>query len=229
MGFTEFSLLAFLVYVIDTYATVLYYVCVLIKEAALIILDYFNAKNTNKLLNSRIKSRTNTNVIENATTQKPTQVRYKLRILVNNLRLQYPLADEALFNTYLTRYDSLPLYEIERLEKAIAYSHQQNERNPKKERVQYTIKDVLKTREFNQVFILPITIKFYKIGVDYILSLEHSNTKEIVMYHSKSYKILLDVAYEVHENIHLKSQQCKQITIDNLFIKDNYNNITQIY
>lgn len=229
MGFTEFSLLAFVAFAINTYATVLYYVCLLIKESVLIILDYFNAKHTDKLLNSRIKSRTDTNVINNVTIQKPTQVRYKVGILVNNLRLKYPLADETLFNTYLTRYDSLPLYEIERLEKAIAYSHQQNERNPKKEQIQYTIQDVLNTREFNQACILPITIKFYKIGVDYILSLEHGNTKEIVMYHSKSYKILLAVAYEVHENVHSKLQQHETITIDNLFIKENYNNITQIY
>ena len=229
MGFTRFSLLAFMIFAIKTYATVLYYACVLIKEAALIILDYFNAKNTAKLLNSRIKSRTNTNVINNETMQTPTRVHRKLRIMVDNLRMKYPFADEALFNAYLTKYDSLPLYEIERLEKAIAYSHQQNERNPKKEQIKYTINDVLKMREFNQTFILPITIKFYKIGVDYILSLDHSHTKEIVMYQSKSHDVLLTIAYEVYENVHLKLQQNEKITIDNLFVKENYNNITQIY
>lgn len=224
MNFYILSIFVFIGFIIVSYVKVFYYVFKLIKESVIIVLDYFSIKRRNKLIKSRDTIETN-----NATLKQPTYIDRKVKIKVDNMRRKYPFADEELFNNYLKRYNFLPLYEIERLEKEIIYSHYKNENKPNKEQIKHNISEVLASKHFDQVYVFPITMKFYKLGIEYVLSLENNITKEVVMYQSRSHKELLNIAYEIHEHVCLKQQQHENIVMNNLFIKEYYKNVIQIH
>lgn len=224
MNFFVFCIFAFIGFIVVSYIEVFYYVFKLIKESITILLDCISTKHRNELIKSRNAISTN-----NSMSEQPIYIDSKVKIKVDNMRMKYPFADEELFNKYLKTYNSLPLYEIERLENAIMHSHYKNENGSENKQIKHKISEVLASKSFDEVYVFPVTMKFYKLGIEYVLSLENNLTNEIIMYQSRSHKELLDIAYEIHDNVCLKKQQNEDIAINNLFTKENYKNVIEIH
>lgn len=222
VGFIVFCVFAFLTFMVISYFEVFYYVIKLIKEAFMTLLECVDIKKKNNTLQKR-------NLVKDKPLKNKNIINPIAKSKVENLRDRYPYADENLFNTLLLQYDSLPLYEIEKIEYNIAYSHYKKESSQKSGDIpKQHISNVLASKAFDTVFSFPITMKFYRIGCDYILSIEHDLTNECIMYQCRSHYTLLKLCNEIYENIAIKKSNNEQIVIMELFNLNKYSNLIKI-
>lgn len=220
IGFIIFCVFAFLGFLAISYVEVFYYVFKLIKEAIIMALDCLDTKRRKK----SFKNRNNTESVENQKIIIDPMVQRK----VDAMRMKYPYADESLYNRYLIKYKSLPLYEIEKIEYDIMYSHYVNENKPENKQVKHKISEVLSYRCFDYVILFPITMRFYKVGIEYILSIENDRTNEVVMYQSRSHNELLNICNEIYEKVSIKKQNNEEIIMNNLFNEENHKNLLKL-
>lgn len=223
MGFIGFCMLAFSGYVMISYFEITYYIFKLIRESFIMLMDCLSIKHRKTI----IKNRDKINAEQPINYQQ--QLDHKVNVKIANMKMNYPFADKELLDKYITRYNSLPLYEIERLENAIMYSHYTNANKPENKPTKLHIAGVRSLNHFDQVYAYPITMKFYHIGIDYALLLENHINNEFVMYQSRSHNELLNIAYQVHDNALVKKNNNEEIITSELFNKELFPNVIEIH
>ncbi|MFW6008234.1 MAG: hypothetical protein ACOCP8_03115 [archaeon] len=109
------------------------------------------------------------------------------------LRIRFPLANEELFKTYLKKFPTYSIDEIENIEDEIKASHLNNEikftSNPPKKK-NYTLNDLNDKEPLEEYKEKPLIMRIYKINSDYLLYIRDLDRDEVQLLQSKDYLVL---------------------------------------
>lgn len=185
-----------------------------------------NANESNKIL-EEIRMFNNTQINKEVDSY-PIDSRVCAR--VDSLVKLYPYCDMSLVEKYKKEFLFLPEQEIRNLEIAIRKSHEESikNRNFVFGEIQYS--DLKPANRLEIVNKFPVTMTFYKLKDIYILTLDHSITREKVAYQSKRHATLLQMCNDIYNKIEMFDSMClgNKIKLEELYNPNDYEDIIDI-
>ena len=113
---------------------------------------------------------------------------YSIKRRVNDLKMKYPLADNTLFDEFVTAYTTRTIQESKDIADMIQKQHETRlkERSFYNKNTKYTVDEVLFFNKVDERVSYDMHCTIYKNGADYILLIINTSTNEKTLYVSKN-------------------------------------------